>query len=266
MENLIKAGRLNYAIGMGGLGLQQFFYPGFRPVILPDWPKQLPNPQFLIYLSSVALVALSLSIILNKRQKQTCLIAGGTLLILFILFHVPFQVVHNPANIGGWTDAFKILALSGGAFVTAGSYPYYDVYAEYEPSAFMKMLEKLIPAGSIFFSITLIVFGVDHFIYDKGVATLVPRWIPFDLFWTYFAAVALIGSGVSIILKIKLKLVGILCGIMIFMWFLILHIPRAIAMPELQNGNEITSVFEALAFSGIAFVLAFGYVRHQSET
>lgn len=140
----------------------------------------------------------------------------------------------------------------------AGSF---EDYGKHEPSRLINLLEKLISVGRIFFSITMIVFGIDHFLYAEGVATLVPDWIPAHLFWTYFAAVALIGSGIAIILKIKLRLIGILLGIMIFSWFLILHIPRAVTMPELQNGNEVTSVFQALAFSGIAFVLAFGYWR-----
>ena len=103
----------------------------------------------------------------------------------------------------------------------------------------------------------MIIFGIDHFLYAQFVATLVPEWIPFPFFWTYFAAVALIGSGISFITGIKIKLVGLLTAIMLFIWFLILHIPRAVAMPELANGNEITSVFQALAFSGVALTTAF---------
>jgi hypothetical protein len=76
------------------------------------------------------------------------------------------------------------------------------------------------------------------------------------MFWTYFAAVALIGSGVSLVTKIKIGLVSLLMGLMIFIWFLILHIPRAVAMPDVDNGNEVTSVFQALAFSGVGFVMA----------
>ena len=102
----------------------------------------------------------------------------------------------------------------------------------------------------------MIVFGIDHFLYYQFVQTLVPAWIPFPLFWTYFGAIALIGAGVSFIFVIKVKLVGILTAVMLFIWFLILHIPRAIAMPEVANGNELTSVFQALAFSGVALVIA----------
>jgi hypothetical protein len=43
---------------------------------------------------------------------------------------------------------------------------------------------------------------------------------------------------------------------MLFLWVILLHIPRAIADPHSGNGNEWTSVFQALAFSGIAFILS----------
>jgi uncharacterized membrane protein YphA (DoxX/SURF4 family) len=68
--------------------------------------------------------------------------------------------------------------------------------------------------------------------------------------------VALIGSGIAIILKIKLRIIATLLGIMIFLWFIFLHIPRAIAQPFVDKGNEVTSAFSALAFCGIAFVIA----------
>jgi hypothetical protein len=46
---------------------------------------------------------------------------------------------------------------------------------------------------------------------------------------------------------------------------LILHIPRAIAMPDAANGNELTSVFQALAFSGVALVIAFAHPNEIAE-
>jgi uncharacterized membrane protein len=102
----------------------------------------------------------------------------------------------------------------------------------------------------------MIAFGIDHFLYTDFVATLVPSWMPGHIFWTYFAGIALIGTGVGIILKFTRKWVALLASAMIFLWFILLHIPRAIADPNGNKGNEITSVFEALAFSGIALGIA----------
>lgn len=258
---LLKIGRLCFAIGLAGFGIQQFIYPGFRPFLIPHWPAWFPGAQIFVYLLSLFLFVCAGSIIANIRPKQTSLILGGVFLLLLILFHIPFQLSTNPSQLGAWTNAFKIFAFSGGAFVIAGSYPYYDISTEYQPSVAMQLLEKLVPLGNFFFSIMMIVFGIDHFLYAQFVVTLVPDWIPLHMFWTYFSAVALIGAGVAIIVKIQIRLVGTLTGIMLFTWFLILHIPRAIAQPDVDNGNEITSVFQALAFSGVAFVLAFGYFR-----
>jgi hypothetical protein len=84
----------------------------------------------------------------------------------------------------------------------------------------------------------------------------VPSWIPNHIFWIYFAGAALLGSGIAIILKIRTGLIAALLGMMIFIWFIILHIPKVIAAPVADRADEITSAFLALAYCGIAFVIA----------
>jgi hypothetical protein len=41
---------------------------------------------------------------------------------------------------------------------------------------------------------------------------------------------------------------------MIFLWVLLLHIPRALAGPN--HANETAGIFEALAISGVALLVA----------
>ena len=62
-------------------------------------------------------------------------------------------------------------------------------------------------------------------------------------------------AGLGMITRVKARLAATLLGSIIFIWVLVLHIPRAAADPYGAIGNEVTSVFEALAFSGIAFIL-----------
>lgn len=256
MENLTRAGRLFYCTGITGIAFQQFTYADFRPVILPPgWPAWLHAPVW-AYLSGAVFILAVILILLGKKARTAALYLGGLLFLFFILFQCVFTLFispNSPRHFGVWTDPLKELALSGGAFAVAGSFGMGNQNKTF--------LEKLIPAGRIFFSITMIVFGIDHFLYPEFVAPLVPSWIPGHHFWTYFAAVALIGSAICIILKIRLKLVATLLGLMIFLWFIMLHIPRAAADPYGNKGNEITSVFEALAFSGIAFIIANTYKK-----
>jgi hypothetical protein len=51
-------------------------------------------------------------------------------------------------------------------------------------------------------------------------------------------------------------MIASLLGVMIFIWFIILHIPRVIDAPITDLEGEVTSSFLALAYSGIAFVIA----------
>jgi hypothetical protein len=259
MERIIKAGRLFYGIAMAAVGVQQFFYGSFCLMLFPSWPIDIPGVAIIAYIGSAALVGVGVAIVLEKRAREVSLVLGGVLLALFCFSYAPYEIIVDPysKHLGSWTNALKELALSGGAFVVAGSFP--EQESNHKESFLINFLEKMIPFGSIFFSITMISFGIAHFLYVQFVSTLVPAWIPDHIFWTYFAAVALIGSGVAIILKIRLKAIGILLGTMIFLWFVFLHIPRAVADPFIQRGNEITSAFSALAFSGIAFVISGGY-------
>lgn len=231
-------------------------------MILPPLHSWITGLAFWAYFTGVLFMAAGAAIIFEKKARMVSLLLGGVLLALFCFYYIPYEIIVDPnyQHLGSWVNAEKELALSGGAFVVAGSFPDRNEKVQKE-SVIIKLLEKFIPFGGIFFSITMISFGIDHFLYAKGVATLVPSWIPNHIFWTYFAAVALIGSGVAIILKIKLKVIATLLGTMILLWFILLHIPRAIAQPFDNMGEEVTSAFSALAFSGIAYVIGGQQIR-----
>ena len=44
----------------------------------------------------------------------------------------------------------------------------------------------------------MIIFGAQHFMYAAFIATLIPAWIPFHLFWVYFTGTGFIIAGLSI--------------------------------------------------------------------
>jgi len=76
------------------------------------------------------------------------------------------------------------------------------------------------------------------------------------MFWTYFAGAALILGGFAIVFHIKLRLAGVLLGILLLIFLLFIHIPLAIGDPWGQHAFQFIRVFGALAFSGTAFMMA----------
>jgi len=252
MGNLSNIGRIFYGIAIGGMGAQAIYCMDL-PYILP-LPEHFPASGIVIlaFILGTMFIVAGTSIIFKKWTRQICLLFGCMLLLIFCFYYIPYQLLTDPnyMHLGDWENAEKELAFAGGALVIAGC------FSAQNENHLSKILAKLIPLGSIFFAITIVSFGILHFMYGATVAGMVPSWIPWHLFWIYFAGAALIGAGVGIILKIKTGVIATLLGTMIFIWFGILHIPRVVAAAPADMADEITSAFLALTYSGIAFVIA----------
>jgi uncharacterized membrane protein len=108
--------------------------------------------------------------------------------------------------------------------------------------------------GRIFVAISLVVFGVQHFIYGGFVATLVPAFMPGRLFWAYFVGVAFVAAAIGILTKMLARPAATMLGVMFFLFVVLLHIPRIVG--NSSDGNEWTSGFVALAMCGGAWILA----------
>jgi hypothetical protein len=168
-------------------------------------------------------------------------------LLSFLLLHVP----ENAVSLSSWgqrTSAKKVFSLAGCALVVAETLHAKDAGGIWRLPR--KWIDHLIPFGRFPFALIVADFGLAHFRAADYVATLVPAWVPNHILWTYFAGMALIASGLAIIVRIMGRAATTLLGAMIFTWILVLHIPRAIADPYSNVGNEWTSTSEALAKSG----------------
>ena len=260
MGNLSTIGRVFYGIAIAVLGLLTIYYKDFPYMLIPPKHLWIPDLVMIAYIFGAMLILAGVCIVFQKKTRTVSLLLGSLLLLIFCFYYIPyeFMVSSNYMHLVDWENAEKELALAGGAFVVAGC------FSEKNENSLNRFLGKLIPFGAILFSITMISFGILHFQYAKDVQDYVPSWVPNRLFWTYLAGTGLIGSGVAIILKIKPGLAAALLGTMIFIWFIILHIPRVIVSPVAYMGSEVTSAFIALAYSGIAFVIAGATKKQQA--
>lgn len=246
MANLKNYGRIFYGLGIAGIGILHFFFKGFRPIILPVPAETVENISFIIYLIALYILASGFFICIGKNVRNVSLMLGVVFFIFLLFGHLPIRLrLGNP-----WIDAIKIFALSGGAFVMASAFP------AAAPNRFFDKLYKLAPAGKYFFAIMLLLFGLGHLISAQKISGLVPKYIPWPVFWTYVGGIGLVGSGISFIINFKMKWIGALLGVTLFLWLILLHLYYAIRFPHFQDGENIIGSFECLAFCGIALVLA----------
>ncbi|HEY9001909.1 MAG TPA: hypothetical protein VIM89_11195 [Mucilaginibacter sp.] len=252
MGKLSNIGPVFYSIAIAGFGVEMIYYHDFPYMLLPPNHSLIPGFAVLAIISGILFVLAGACLIFEKRPRQISLLLGFVLLLIVCFYYIPYEFIatSNYMHLGEWENAMKDLTLAGGALVIAGCFP------EKNENRLTRFLGKLIPFGAILFAITMIDYGISHFLYAKDAANYVPSWIPGHLFWIYFCGTALIGSGIAIIFKIKTRVIATLLGTMIFIWFVSLHVPRVVVSSFADMKDEVTSAFLALAYSGIALVIA----------
>ena len=114
-------------------------------------------------------------------------------------------------------------------------------------------LNKIVALSNLCFAIPLAVFGAEHLFGPRLLIDIVPRYMPWRLFWVYFIGCALIAASLSIATKIEVRWSGLLFGIMMFLFVAMIHLPGALAS---HDRILWTIVFREMSFGGGGWVLA----------
>jgi uncharacterized membrane protein YphA (DoxX/SURF4 family) len=177
------------------------------------------------------LAAAAVGLVVMKDTRLPARALAILLALILLVFHLPTPLAILRDGIAR-TRALETLALGALALVLAG----------------------LPLAGRLLFAFTIVVFGVQHFMYARFVAVVVPSWIPGPLAWAYLTGVAMIVAGVSLATGIQARLAAAWLGLMFLLWVVLLHVPRVAA--HLRAENEWNSAAVALAMCGAAWILA----------
>ena len=247
MDRVLHAGRFFFASAMMFFGMQHLWYGRFTGGLPPIPPG--PASSAWTYLAGLLLLVAGVSVVLNFRARLSATLLGVLFVSSFFVLQLP-ALAMNWHSGSQWTRAFEALALGGAGLGLAGEFP----AATTDSRGWDSAVENASRTGRILFGAPLFVFGVQHFLYAAYVATLVPSWIPWHLFWTYVAGVAFLSAGLAITTGIMASLAATMLGTMFFLWVVLLHGPRIAR--TLYNGDEWTSGFVALAMSGGSLLVA----------
>jgi len=265
VERVIEQGRLVFAVAIIALGVENMacallrvsennVFTGRTVLSVIPW---VPAYAWLGYLTGLILFAAGLSIITSIQPRLMSIVLGSV-----FLFWAPLRIT---AIFVARTACFEILALSGSAFHLAGSIPAQDSFSE----RWKPVVVGLIRSGRFLFAASSIVFGIDHFLFLRFVASLIPAWIPLHMFWAAFTGAGFIAAGLSIATGWWARWAGFLLGTMFLLWFLLLHMPRVLGLAGIvgapRNPNEWSSAFIALAMCGGSWICARVYQPKHRE-
>jgi len=92
---------------------------------------------------------------------------------------------------------------------------------------------------------------------------MVPSYMPWPLFWAYFFGFALLAASLSIATKIQVRLSGLLFGIAMFLFVVMMDIPGSLASPRDRFGWTLT--LREMLFGGGGWILVGKAMREQGR-
>ena len=246
MNGIAAFGRVLFALAIVGFGIQHILLKGVvvGVELVPPWP-----PSHIVWTIIVTAILLlgGLCIALNRFAMIASLLVAALFLNAVIVLDLP-RVMAKIMDLTERTRFFESLSFAAGALIIAGL-----AAKGNRTSGQWRAMQILALIGTWLFAISLVIFGISHFIVPGFIAILIPKWIPLRLFLAWFTGVVFVLAGISFAVRLLARSAALLMGLMFLSWVVVLHGPRIAA--ALHNGDEWNSGLVALGMAGISFAL-----------
>jgi uncharacterized membrane protein YphA (DoxX/SURF4 family) len=114
--------------------------------------------------------------------------------------------------------------------------------------------DKLILFGPLFYASPIAAFGTEHFTVTDAIAPIIPDWIPWHQFWTYFVGGCFIAAALSLVTRIQARLSAGLLALTFFLFVVLMHGPAWAQDP--RDRFVLAVALRETSFSGGALALA----------
>lgn len=244
-------------IGLGILGLVKGdFAPGLEPV-----PESMPARHVLAYICDFIYIACGAGLL----WRRTAALAAGVLFVFLflwlLLLRMPWMIADF--GVGTWWSA------SSAAMMTAAAWVLYSWFAgDWDGRRFSFVIgNRGLGIARMLFGLGLIPIGLAHFLYLDATAPLVPAWLLWPVFWSYFTGGAFIAAGLAMIFDVYARLAAALVTLQIGLLTLIVWAPHVITgnLTAFQWNEFVVSILLTAAawvvtdsYRGVPWLAGFG--------
>jgi uncharacterized membrane protein YphA (DoxX/SURF4 family) len=251
-------GRILFSLAIVALGFETIVCARIGGHFLGPGPPVIPCLPWLPAIPTVAGIFGSIWAIcgmgLFAHRNILAARALGTLLVLCGLVTILPKCLTDPLNIPLRTSLFQVLALACIAFLQRGrsSHP---LWLEF--------------TSRVLLGISLIVFGLDHFLALQNMAALLPQWIPSREIIVEVCGGVLVLGGLCVAAGQIQRWAPAALGLMFAAWVGILHLPRVLGIytgPDaIQDPNEWSNLIVVIGLWGGMWTLVRRYVHENRD-
>jgi len=217
--HVVSVGHVVFAGTIIAFGIMGLAKGKFTQIWLPV-PKWVPAQTALTYLCA----AISFGCGIGLLWRSAAAIASRILLMSFLVWllvlRLPYLFIQSPLVLVAWSCGSTALMVSASWVL----YVWLAGERDSDRFAFVAGDNGLRIARTLY-GLSLIPFGLAHFMYLKQTTVLIPGWLPWHVGWAYFTGATFIAAGVAMIIGVWARLAAALSALQMGLFLLIVWIP-----------------------------------------
>jgi uncharacterized membrane protein len=248
---IASAGHAAFAATMIALGIMGLVTGDFVQIWQPV-PKWVPGHAIVAYLCALLSLGCGIGLLWRRSALVASRVLFASLLIWLLVLRLPNLFYQTPLVLVAWT-------FGSTAVMVAGAWVLYIWFAgERDRSRFGFVTDaRGLRVARTLYGLSLIPFGLAHFMYLDATTVLIPSWLPWHVAWAYLTGATFIAAGLAVSVGVFARLAATLSTLQLALFGLIVWVPRVVAgtLNDFQRGEVITTC----ALTAGAWVVAESY-------
>ena len=249
--HVTSAGHALFAIAMIWLGMMGLTEGTFVQVWQPV-PKWVPARDALAYLCGFISLAAGIGLLWRRTAAAAAGILFASLLLWLLVLRLPNLFYQTPLVLVAWT-------FGSTAVMVAAAWVLYAWFADDRDRRRFGFVtdQRGVRVARVLYGLSLVPFGLAHFMYLGATTALIPAWLPWHVAWAYLTGAAFIVAGLAVTFGVFARLAAALSTLQLGLFGLIVWVPRVVtgAVNDFQWGEFVVTC----ALTAGAWVVADSY-------
>jgi uncharacterized membrane protein len=220
---IASAGHALFAAAMIWLGAMGLSKGNFVQVWQPV-PRWVPAREALAYLCALISLASGIGLLWPRTAAVAARVVFGSLLVWLLALRLPNLFFQTPVVLVAWT-------FGSTAVMVAAAWVLYVWFAGDRDRQRLGLLadDRGLRIARALYGLSLVPFGLAHFIYLDATTVLIPRWLPWHVAWAYLTGAAFIAAGLAVTVGVFARWAAALSTLQLGLFGLIVWVPRVLA-------------------------------------